>query len=257
MIRPITCLAMLAAAGSGLYLYQAKHQGFVLDGRIARVTGETAKLREHIAVLRAEYALLNDPSRLQQLASAHLPDLAPMAPGQYTTLAQLDQRLPPVGPAASGAPAKPALPPGVKLGTEPFDYPPAPVPVADTPRAESPAMADATQSARPDAPKPHPVIASALAVLSPKPAARVAAVHKARPKVDYAASHVAPRRAPIAVAAVPRPDPLAIPAAAPPIGGSPARVASALGMARTLVAPASASYTYQRYSPSAGETLAR
>ncbi len=256
MIRPITCLAMLAAAGSGLYLYQAKHQGFVLDARIARVTGETAKLREHIAVLRAEYALLNDPSRLQQLASAHLPGLGPMAPGQYTTLAQLDQRLPPIGVAATGAPAKPALPPGVKLGTEPFDYPPAPVPVADAPHADSPVIA-AAQPAPSDAPKPRPVVASALAVSSPKPAARVAAVHRVRPKVVYAASHVAPRRAPIAVAALPRPDPLAIPAAAPPIGSTPARVASALGMARTLVAPASASYTYQRYSPGAGETQAR
>lgn len=255
MIRPITCLAMLAAAASGLYLYQAKHQGFVLDKRIARVTGETAKLREHIAVLRAEYALLNDPSRLQDLATAHLPGLGPMAPGQYTTLAQLDQRLPPVGTVVPGGTPGHPLPPGVKLGTEPYDYPPAPVPVADAPHA-APVVADAARPAEPT--RSRSVLASAAAA-PPVAAPRPAPVHKPRPRVEYAANRAARHRAPapVAVAALPRPDPLAIPAAAPPIAANPARVASALGMARGLVAPASATYTYQRYNPGAGGSLGR
>ena len=36
MIRPITFVSMLLAAGSGLYLYQAKQQARVLDRQIAR-----------------------------------------------------------------------------------------------------------------------------------------------------------------------------------------------------------------------------
>ncbi len=256
MIRPITCLAMLAAAGSGLYLYQAKHQAFVLDSQIAKVSGETAKLREHIAVLRAEYALLNDPSRLQDLASAHLPGLAPLAPGQFTTLAQLDQRLPPVGAPAPSAAPNSSVPAGVKVGSEPYDYPPAPVPVAEAPFAAAPVVAEAARPATADIAMSRPHVASALA---PVPATRpvaLAARKPPHPKSEYVA-RAAPRRVPVMVAAAPRPDPLAIQTASPPISGNPARVASALGMARTMVAPSPAAYTFQRYNPGAAETLGR
>ncbi len=128
MIRPVTCLTMLVAAGSGLYLYQAKHQGYVLDRQIEQVASAAGRIREHISVLRAEYALLNDPSRLQDLAGTHLPHLAPLAPGQFTSLAQLDQRLPPVAapPASVAAPPDaPATPPviGVSTGHAPYRFP--------------------------------------------------------------------------------------------------------------------------------------
>jgi hypothetical protein len=90
---------MLLAAGSGLYLYQAKHHALMLDRKIDRILNQADAARERAGLLRAEYALLNDPSRLAELATQLLPDLQTTAPGQFTTMADLDRRLPPVGPA--------------------------------------------------------------------------------------------------------------------------------------------------------------
>ncbi|WP_457831439.1 cell division protein FtsL, partial [Staphylococcus aureus] len=63
MIRPFTCICMLLAAGSGLFLYQAKHQGQMLDRQIEQIGHATDETRARIGVLRAEFALLNDPTR--------------------------------------------------------------------------------------------------------------------------------------------------------------------------------------------------
>ncbi len=253
MIRPVTCLAMLMAAGSGLYLYQAKHQGYVLDHQIEQISQSTAKLRAHIAVLRAEYALLNDPSRLQQLAAAHLPELAPLAPGQFTTLAQVDDRLPPVqappappapldvsAPGADGAAGAAPAVIGVSAGGIPYDYPPAPArPPVARPETTRPDMARA-------------LVASALA-----PTPHVAPPRRARtPSYAPPAYANAARALPHRFAAASRPDPLAIQAAAPPIASAPSQVASALGMARGLSAPPAVG-AFQRYRPGAAETLAR
>ena len=251
MIRSATCLPMLLAAGAGLYLYQAKHQGYVLDRQIELITQSTTKVREHIAVLRAEYALLNDPSRLQLLAAAHLPTLAPLAPGQFTTLAQLDSRLPAVAPPpappapldVSASPARAAI--GVTTGASPYDYPPAPVlrsvparPVA-APLVASAAPATVSTPLRQTALAPTPAVHATAAAHRPHPA-------------SYAALRPLPRHY---AAVVPRTDPLAIQAAAQPLPSRASQVASALGMARGLVAPAAVAY--QRYQPGGSETLSR
>ena len=102
MIRPITALCALAACASGLYLYQSKHRAHVLDSQIEDVIHQTAQLRARTRVLQAEWMVLNDPQRLQALAGQLL-TLKPMAPAQFTTMADLDARLPPVGPPPPGA----------------------------------------------------------------------------------------------------------------------------------------------------------
>lgn len=102
MIRPITCLAFLLACGSGLYLYQSKHRVKVLDDQIAQTVKSTDALREQTRMLSAEWTLLNDPERLRQLATQFL-TLQTVSPNQFTSLADLDSRLPP--PVPPGAPA--------------------------------------------------------------------------------------------------------------------------------------------------------
>ena len=96
MIRPFTCVCFLLACGSGLYLYQAKHRVQVLDRRDredgARHRRDCASRR---GVLHAEWTLLNDPQRLQALADQLL-DLKTVTPGQFTSMADLDSRLPAV-----------------------------------------------------------------------------------------------------------------------------------------------------------------
>jgi hypothetical protein len=96
MIRPLTCICFLMASGSGLYLYQSKHAAQVLDRTIEKTMHDADVVREQTRALRTEWTLLNEPERLRQLATLYLPTLKSVAPGQFTSLADLDGRLPPV-----------------------------------------------------------------------------------------------------------------------------------------------------------------
>ena len=136
MIRPVTLLAMLLAAGSGLYLYQVKHQAQLLDEQIGRILKDNDRTRQHTGELVAEYALLNDPARLQELASVHL-HLRPTEPAQFTNLAELGHRLPAIGSARPTPPEPVATPtPGAAIAAvaPPIVFAALPAPVA-TPRA--------------------------------------------------------------------------------------------------------------------------
>ena len=107
MIRPFTCVCFLLACGSGLYLYQSKHRVQMLDREIEKTVRATDELREQTRVLHAEWTLQNDPQRLQVLADQFL-SLKTVTPGQFTSMADLDSRLPAVRapePAAAGAAA--------------------------------------------------------------------------------------------------------------------------------------------------------
>ncbi len=93
MIRPFTCLCLAAACGSGLYLYSEKHRTVLLDRQISSVINQTQAARARIGLLRAEWALLNEPGRLQDMADKYLA-LKPMAPTQFVQLADLPAHLP-------------------------------------------------------------------------------------------------------------------------------------------------------------------
>lgn len=99
MIRPITVLTFILACGSGMYLYQAKHRVHLLDEQIDLAVHQTEAVRGQSRALHAEWMLLNDPDRLHRLAAHYLVNLQAVAPTQFTDLADLDGRLPPVGPA--------------------------------------------------------------------------------------------------------------------------------------------------------------
>lgn len=160
MIRPVTCIAFLLACGSGLYLYQTKHRVKVLDDQIAQVVKQTNTLREQTRMLSAEWTLLNDPERLRQLANQFL-TLQTVSPSQFTSLANLDSRLPPPVPPASPSPATPAQS----------------IPVAAASGADSPAQTADTRPAdtkTADAKPAEPGVPIAEAVASPVPPAAVA-----------------------------------------------------------------------------------
>jgi hypothetical protein len=115
MIRPVTCLCLLAAFGSGLYLYSEKHRTALLDRDIGRVIHATEAARARTGMLRAEWALLNEPGRLNDMSGRYL-TLHPMAPTQFVQIGDLALHLPaPVAQPATGgtdeedAPATPAL----------------------------------------------------------------------------------------------------------------------------------------------------
>lgn len=95
MIRPFTCLCLLSAFGSGLYLYSEKHRTALLDREIGRVIHDTQAARDRTGMLRSEWAVLNEPGRLQAMAEKYL-TLKTMAPTQFVQLAELSSRLPAV-----------------------------------------------------------------------------------------------------------------------------------------------------------------
>jgi hypothetical protein len=95
MIRPFTCLCVLLAAGSGLYLYQVKHRTLMLDAQIADVLKQADAARARTAVLHAEYAALSQSQRVGDLSARFL-SLKPTSPSQFVQLASLDAHLPPV-----------------------------------------------------------------------------------------------------------------------------------------------------------------
>lgn len=146
MIRPFTALCLMVAGGSGLYLYSAKHQAQVLDRQIAQVVHQADAIRERAGVLRAEYALLNDPERLGELASANLPALHTTAPAQFSTWSDFEKRLPAVG-APSVEPPEPLEPAAPAVATAaPVDAATAAPPHAGTDLAAA-ASAAATAAA--------------------------------------------------------------------------------------------------------------
>ncbi|MFS3136546.1 ABC transporter permease [Gluconacetobacter sacchari] len=178
MMRTFTVLCAVMAGLSGLFLYSKKHQTTLLDQQIAQIVGDTQHIREQTAMLRAEWALLNQPDRLGSLAARFLPDMHPMAPTQFIQMASLAERLPAPGsrplaavdPRASLHDSLPA-PPSAPAPATP-DRPAAPLVVAAAqrpaspaaPRAERPAarpivMAQAAiipVAAHAAAPRPHP-----------------------------------------------------------------------------------------------------
>ena len=111
MIRPATCICMLLAAGSGLYLYQAKHRSQLLDQEISHTLRKADANRERSRVLGAEYQLLQDPTRMGDLAAQHLA-LAKTDTKQFASWATVERTIPvmlvPPPAAADSVPSPPA-----------------------------------------------------------------------------------------------------------------------------------------------------
>jgi hypothetical protein len=102
-VRRATALSTMLALGSGLYLYSEKHRTELLDRDIFHVVAATQAAHARTGLLRAEWALLNDPERLQAMADRYLA-LRPTAPAQFVSSEGLAARLPP--------PAAPTAAPG-------------------------------------------------------------------------------------------------------------------------------------------------
>lgn len=228
MIRPITCVGFLLACASGLYLYQAKHRVNVIDQEIARTVHATDTTREQIRLLHAEWTLLNQPDRLQKLADQFLP-LKQTTPGQFTSLADLDSRLPPVRPdSPPPAPAEAPANDAIAAATPVMPAEPAPVPVKHDVVAE--------KKPEPPHPAPKPVEHPRVMVAEPRPI---------RPaQEDYAMQRPPapmPMRPAYIPAAAPRPywaAQRAVPVATSPAYAPPAPTGSVLGIARQQTAPA-------------------
>jgi len=160
MIRPFTLICAVLAMVSGLYLYQSKHESQLLDRKIATIVRATDDTRTRIGMLRADYQLLNDPTRLQGLADQHL-TLRPIAPTQFSTMAELARRLPPVDLAPHPV-AEPIAEPDVGLFVTQVEPAPTAPKLAAAPAVRASAAAPLT-------PQPAQVLATPLPISVPKP----------------------------------------------------------------------------------------
>lgn len=191
MIRPLTIVTCLMACGSGLYLYQEKHEVQLLDRTIERTVHDTEALREQSRLLAAEWTMLNDPERLRQFSDSYL-SLKTISPSQFTSVADLDSRLPAVQPEVPAHPDEPGPVAAADDSTDADD----PAPAADAapaaaaavveddlpvpPIPAAPRPASVASAARPAGTRPVDRSPAARAVVSDSQP-RTAAVTDARP----------------------------------------------------------------------------
>jgi cell division protein FtsL len=91
MMRLGTLLWLLLVAIAGLGLFQLKYRVQAQEQELARLDRQIQNDRDEIQVLRAEWAHLNDPHRLADLARRYL-DLAPVAGVQIVRFEALPAR---------------------------------------------------------------------------------------------------------------------------------------------------------------------
>jgi cell division protein FtsL len=103
----VICVLVLAAS----IVYEIKFDSTLQAARVAKMHGELRHERDAIAALRAEWAQLDTPGRIQQLADRFL-HLQPVKPTQFSDFGNLPPRppAPPPGEDQIGAMLVPPAP---------------------------------------------------------------------------------------------------------------------------------------------------
>ena len=86
------CVLILLIAAAA-YVYEIKFESTLRAERVAKMRVDVQRERDAIAALRAEWATLDNPARLQALARRHL-QLRPADASQYDPLTRLPERPP-------------------------------------------------------------------------------------------------------------------------------------------------------------------
>jgi hypothetical protein len=127
--RPATLILFALSVVAGAALFAVSFEVSELDERLIVLNEEITRDREAIHVLRAEWAYLNQPERLESLSQRYL-DLKPLEGGQFIEIAALPARPVPeaileLSPTET-APAAPEIPVASALNAEPKPKPAAP-----------------------------------------------------------------------------------------------------------------------------------
>jgi hypothetical protein len=91
MIRILHIIAITALIASALYAYSVKYETLYHAEQIAKLKTRMHRERDAIAVVKAEWQLLNRPDRLQGIADKHL-DLQPLNIQQLAAFTDLPNR---------------------------------------------------------------------------------------------------------------------------------------------------------------------
>jgi hypothetical protein len=90
-VRLLHLIAILTLIGSAGYAYSIKYDTLYQVEKVAKLRAAFQRERDAIAVLKAEWAHLNRPDRLQAAVEKHL-DLQPLAIHQLARLKDLPDR---------------------------------------------------------------------------------------------------------------------------------------------------------------------
>lgn len=90
-MRLLNIFVIIGLVAAAAYVYEIKFQAAVDAERLARMRGEIRRERDAIAGLRAEWAKLTTPRRIEGLAQRHLP-LKPIDAQQISRLDSLPER---------------------------------------------------------------------------------------------------------------------------------------------------------------------
>ncbi len=110
-MRLLNILVIGALILAASFVYKIKFDSTLQVERVAKLRGELRRERNAIATLRAEWARLETPGRIQALADRHLA-LQPANAFQFDKLDRLPERPPRVTPAPNGDPIGAMLAPG-------------------------------------------------------------------------------------------------------------------------------------------------
>src|SRR6202142_3475032 len=92
-MRLVNIMVIGALILAASFVYKIKFDSTLQAERVAKLHGELRRERDAIAILRAEWAKLDTPGRIQGLAERHL-TLKPIEPRQFDALDHLPARPP-------------------------------------------------------------------------------------------------------------------------------------------------------------------
>ena len=116
MIRWLQVLSVAAAAGAAIFVFQVKYRAEKVAEHAASLQRQIDQENETLSLLEAEWSLLIQPARMQDLVERHadLLKLQPLDPAQITKLDTLPMR--PKGPAPDDEAALSAILEGMPGG---------------------------------------------------------------------------------------------------------------------------------------------
>jgi hypothetical protein len=109
MIRWLQVVSVLAATGAAIFVFQIKYRAEAVAEHAAQLQRELDQEKETTSLLAAEWSLLIQPARVQEVVDRHaeLLKLQPLDPMQITRIENLPMR--PTGPAPDDAAALSAI----------------------------------------------------------------------------------------------------------------------------------------------------
>jgi hypothetical protein len=123
-MRLLNIMVIGALILAAIFVYKIKFDSTLQAERVGKLASELRRERDAIATLRAEWAKLDTPGRIQGLASRHLA-LQPIQPTQFDNLDRLPERPPAVVRPYSADPIGAMIAPGAPDTTGSVTAPPA------------------------------------------------------------------------------------------------------------------------------------